>query len=204
MSRADGVSGAVRAAMASAPAPAADAEQAELFALPMVRRAGEAEEAFAERCERVASAVRRGPGRPPGAKNASTAEWRDWALRITGGKHPVVEMMRFMAMGPVGLAEELGCTRAEGFDRWLRLAGELAPYFLPKMAPTDERGNAVPTFQMVFSDGSPLGGSKVPPWEAFGLQEVKPGEPARVEIIDEIPARPADPPASDPHGSEKP
>jgi hypothetical protein len=200
MSRADGVSGAIRAAVAAAP-PAEASEQAELFALPMVRRLGEAEEAFAERCERVASAVRRGPGRPKGSTNASTAEWRDWALRAAGGKHPVVEMMRFMAMGPAGLAEDLGCGRAEAFDRWLRLAGELAPYFLPKLAPTDERGNAVPNFQMVFSDGSPLGGSGVPPWEAFGL---KAAEPARVEIIDEIATTPADPPASDPHGSEKP
>ena len=198
MSRGDGVSAAVRGVVASAPAPAdGPVEQGELFALPFTRPASETAEAFAERCERVADVVRRGPGRPRGAQNASTAEWREWALRQAGGKHPVVEMMRFMALGPVGLSEELGCSRVDGFDRWLRLASELAPYFMPKMAPTDERGNLVPAFQMVFSDGTPLGGNGVPPWDAYGLK------PA-IEIIEEIAVPLADPPATDPPESEKP
>jgi hypothetical protein len=189
MSREDGIAGLVRQA-ASATVPAAsEAEQQDLFVPPVTRHLGEGDAAFAERQERIIAEHRRGPGRPKGSRNVSTQEWRDFALRSAGGKHPLVEMLRWWAMGPQGLSEQLGCGMADAYDRWAVLGKELLPYLVAKQAPVDDQGKAVPGIGIfVGQQGLNTAAGGVPPWmdafttidgEVIGpLAATKPEEPA--------------------------
>jgi hypothetical protein len=163
MSRADGIGGVVRAAAAqSLPAQPA-VEQAELFNLPIAKRYGETDAAFAERRERLQEEAKRGRGRPKGAQSVSTTEWRNFALKH--GPHPVVAMMRWLDLGPHGLSEELRIPLKEGFDRWAVLARELAPYFMAKQAPVDDQGKAVPGVAVIVGNaGLNTEAGGVPPW----------------------------------------
>lgn len=86
-------------------------------------------------------------GRPPGAINKSTKELREYLL--ARGVHPLQRMMEWMRHTPTSLAAELGCTRLEAFDRLRDLWRDSAPYFAPKLVPTDESGREVPFFQMI-------------------------------------------------------
>lgn len=163
MSRHDGVGGLIRSAAAQALPARPDETQAELFNLPVTRSLAETDGAFAARQERALEQARRQRGRPKGAQSLSTTEWRNFALRH--GPHPVVAMMRWLDLGPHGLAEELNITLTEAFDRWRALASDLAPYFMAKQAPVDDRGKAVPGLAIIMggqSMNSDAGG--LPPW----------------------------------------
>jgi hypothetical protein len=188
MSRADGIGGVVRAAAAQSLPGQPAVEQAELFNLPVAKRHGETEAAFAERRERLQEEAKRGRGRPKGAQSVSTTEWRNFALKH--GPHPVVAMMRWLDLGPHGLADELRIPLKDAFDRWTILARELAPYFMAKQAPVDDQGKAVPGIA-IFTGGAGVNtdGSGVAPWQvAFQTLD---GE------FVEMPSAPADPVAPD-------
>jgi hypothetical protein len=164
MSRKDGIGGVVRQAV-SQPLPAAADTQAELFNLPLVQRHGETEASFIARRDRALDEARRGRGRPKGAQSVSTTQWRDFALRH--GPHPVVAMMRWLDLGPHGLAAELQIPLKDAFDRWAGLAKELAPYFMARQAPVDDQGKAVPGLAMfVGNTGVNTESSGLPPWMA--------------------------------------
>jgi hypothetical protein len=187
MSRKDGIGGVVRQAV-SQPLPAAADTQAELFNLPLVQRLGETEASFIARRDRALDEARRGRGRPKGAQSVSTTQWRDFALRH--GPHPVVAMMRWLDLGPHGLAAELQIPLKEAFDRWAGLAKELAPYFMARQAPVDDRGKAVPGLA-IFTAGAGINteAGAVAPWHV-AFQTVD-GE------FVEMPDGPADPAAPD-------
>jgi hypothetical protein len=163
MSRADGIGGVVRAAAAQSLPGEPAVEQADLFNLPIARSAAESDAAFAARAERAHELARRGRGRPRGAQSVSTTEWRNFALKH--GPHPVVAMMRWLDLGPHGLAEELDITLTEAFDRWTILARELAPYFMAKQAPVDDQGKAVPGVAVIVGNaGLNTEAGGVAPW----------------------------------------
>lgn len=136
---------------------AAAGEQIPLFELP-TRFAGDR---AAEQLERVART--RGPGRPPGAENRSTAQFREYLLKR--GVHPLEQMMRWALHTPESLASELECTKLEAMRELRALWDSLAPYFAAKVAPTDDQGRAVPQLMMVFGAGSGVQGAHgAPPW----------------------------------------
>lgn len=70
-------------------------------------------------------------GRPPGAANLATEEWRKFLF--SKGVSPLVAMARYAMMPPDLLAQELGCSKLEAFDRWQRLQEALAPYLHQQM-----------------------------------------------------------------------
>lgn len=79
----------------------------------------------------ASSQTRRGPGRPKGSPNKRTAEFRDYVLRRYGD---VLTGLAEVAFSPIDeLARELGCTKLEAFDRWLRCREALLPYVHAKM-----------------------------------------------------------------------
>lgn len=104
---------------------------------------------------------RRKAGRPPGAQNKATKELREWLLR--GGVLPQKWMADWLSVEPEQLAARLGCTVLEAFDRQARLADSLAPYVMSRMAPSDDKGQAVPIFNFQFGTGGPE--NDLPPWE---------------------------------------
>lgn len=107
--------------------------------------------------------ARRQRGRPPGAANRSTKEFREWLLRR--GEHPLQWMMRWASHTPESLARELGCTMLEAFDRLKALHQELAPYFAAKMVAVDDQGRPVPMMVMQFGQfGAPPSEGGKAPW----------------------------------------
>jgi hypothetical protein len=73
---------------------------------------------------------RRGPGRPKGSRNRRTEEWTRYLLAGYGS--PLEALAKVMRAGPQRLAGELGIDLVDGFDRWLRVCAELAPYLHQK------------------------------------------------------------------------
>jgi len=74
-------------------------------------------------------------------------------------------------MTPEEMARRLDCKVVEAFDRQVAIWDKLAPYVAAKLAPTDEKGNAVPGLVISIGDqainagiGVSAGGS--PPWLA--------------------------------------
>jgi hypothetical protein len=104
---------------------AADGEQLPMFPAPL-RKAN----AFGVPLDQAAIDLElrehHGPGRPAGSPNKSTEDWRQFLLGR--GVSPLVQMMRWSLMTPTLLAQELGCSRLEAFDRLKSLWVELAPY----------------------------------------------------------------------------
>ena len=135
---------------------AAEGSQLAMFDLPSRLEGAD----LAEQGVKVARA--RGPGRPPGAENRSTRELREYML--ARGAHPLIELMRWSLHTPETLARELDCTRLEAFDRLTAIRRELAPYFVAKMAPTDEAGNVVPIFNLSIGGVAGGLGPGLPPW----------------------------------------
>lgn len=148
------VAAAAQGLAAGKPAPVQD----EMFAAPAIPAPGQRLEgqALADEQER-----RRKAGRPPGSQNKATKQLREWLLR--GGVLPQKWMMDFLLVEPEQLAQRLKCTVLEAFDRQVSLADKLAVYMMPRMAPTDDAGKAVPVFE--FHLGSSGGAGDVPPWE---------------------------------------
>lgn len=109
--------------------------------------------------------VERGRGRPAGAQNKATKEVKAYIQRVLGD--PMVEMARWAMHTPQSLAKELGCTTLEAFDRLQAIRKELLPYFYARMAPVDDTGKAVPTFNLQIggSQVAVVAGPDRPPWE---------------------------------------
>lgn len=167
MSRHDGIGGLVREALA-APLPAVpEPVQDDLFVPPITRKGGESEQAFADRQAAAVAEVKRGVGRPKGAQSLATRELKEFGLKASGGKHPFVERMRWLALGPAGIKAELGCTMLEAWDRWDRLAGELQKVYIANQAPVDDQGKAVPGLAIIMGGHSVNSDvSGLPPWAA--------------------------------------
>lgn len=132
-------------------------EQASMFDLPR----GEFVDAGAARDERI---QQRGPGRPKGAQNLATRAWREFMLQR--GIMPQMEMMRWSMLSPEELAARLQCTRLEALTMLKSLWEGLAPYFMPKLAPTDGAGRVVPPIAMfVGGEGVNVVAEGRKPWE---------------------------------------
>lgn len=167
---------------------AAEGEQLGLFAVPVaLTKPGETAEESAQRVAAIqAEAERRaGPGRPAGAVNRSTREWRDYILRRGG--HPAVRMAEWAMLSPAALAAELGCTKLEAFDRLKALWAELnAVLGLPRLAPTDDKGQVVPWLNLMLG-GSGAGGEApgVAPWAYLDAVKVADPQPQQNQALSE-------------------
>lgn len=125
--RTDGMAAAVEQAMADQPAaPIARVEQLPLLPandlddLPEGRAARQA----AMRAPRKA-------GRPAGAVNRSTKEWREFLLQRYPS--PLQVLCETYNRAVSDIAAELGCTRLEAFRIQIQAAAEAAPYLHGKM-----------------------------------------------------------------------
>lgn len=165
MSSEAGVSGVVREAVAGAAAAIArreDPEQLDLVAmLPPTRLTDRGQ------LEKVRNHVRegaraRGAGRPQGATNIATREAKEFVRKVFGD--PMVERARWLLHSPASLAEELNCTVAEAFDRLDRIRADMMRYFYAPLSPVDDKGRAVPLFNLVFGDGASGGEAGAAPW----------------------------------------
>lgn len=174
--------GAVAAEVALAAVSAAEPAAEQLSMLPPTR--------FAEgdsRHEDLAEAVKRDQaGRPPGARNLNTRQTLAFIRSVMGD--PALNRARWLRHTPATLAAELGCTKAEAFDRLDRINADLSRLFYAPMAPVDGDGNAVaPRFVMQIG-GETAGGDGRKPWEYIDAEpqqnqalpasgpEVSPGE----------------------------
>jgi hypothetical protein len=113
----EGVAAVLAATFDPATPPVPAAEQ-----LALLPGEGEAE-ADAARAELVEQPAR---GRPKGSKNRRTEEWARYVTSRYGS--PLEALARVMHDGPAALAQELGVSLVEGFDRWLRVTEALLPY----------------------------------------------------------------------------
>lgn len=159
----DGLAGLVREAL-DAPAPrVAPAEQLDLLAADLLpRKAGETEATYAERVAALDGELRRGPGRPRGARNVATEEARRLFLGIA--EHPLLSLAKVARMGPHGIAQWLGITPDAGMAHWMRALEITRRVFVPDLAPTDRAGNAVtPVLIQVGGAGGAADGR--PLWE---------------------------------------
>lgn len=120
---------------------AAKGEQIAMLPVP-----GSGHGARAKRLRLDAAATNR-KGRAPGAVNIANKQLREYLL--ARGVHPLQRMMEWMLHTPASLAAELGCKKAEAFELLRKLWSDAAPYFAPKMVPTDDQGREVPFFQMI-------------------------------------------------------
>ena len=68
----------------------------------------------------------RGPGRPPGSMNRSTAQWAAYLKTAYGS--PLEEPARMCGMSIPDLARELGCARAEAAEFQLRCMEFVSSY----------------------------------------------------------------------------
>lgn len=145
----------------------AEPVQEEMFQAPAVPAATEklpAGQSLSPHAVEAEAERRRKVGRPPGSQNKATKQLREWLLR--GGVLPQKWAMDWLLMEPEQLAARLGMTVAEAFARQVTIAEGLYPYFMARMAPTDDKGNAVPFLS--FSLGAPAldeAGRELPPWE---------------------------------------
>lgn len=87
-------------------------------------------------------------GRPAGSVARSTAEWQRYML--TRYRSPLVVLAETYSRPLADLAEELGCTKLEAFDRQLRAAADLAPYLHSKM-PVAMQVDSAPMVPVVLS-----------------------------------------------------
>jgi len=143
-----------------AQAAAAKGAQLAMFSVPLRSRGGAEKAAAMQReIER-----RQGPGRPPGAQNLTTREFRNWLLGK--GISPLASLMRYAIVPPDMLAAELGCTKIEAFREWRILQSELAPYLHAKLAFVDDQGQAVPFMQFVVAGQAITVNSGETPWDA--------------------------------------
>lgn len=151
---------------------AAAGEQMPLFEVP-TRFVDHRAELQRDRIERA-----RGPGRPPGAQNLSTARMR--AYLLARGVNPLEQLARWAQHTPESLALELRCSKLEAFRELRATWGELAPYLFGRAVPTDDEGRAVPQFVMVLGGATTAGPGARPPWEYLeAVQEVSEAAPEK-------------------------
>jgi len=163
----NGVSGVVAAAVQDArDAVAADREAVEQ--LDFLAPAG-GQVLSLEAAQEDAEA-RRKRGRPAGSANRSTVELRRWLL--AGGIVPQKWMADWLLISPEELGKRLGCSTAQAFDRQTRLAIELAPYLVPKMAPVGDDGKAAPMLVINMGGSGAAQAGGLAPWEEeYGVLE---------------------------------
>ena len=108
--------------------------------------------------ERQGSAGPRGRGRPPGAKNKNTEEWRKFLLAT--GRSPLEVLQQTFSCSIEQLARALGRDAPVTFDQALELyklqiqaAKELAPYVHQKMPLAIDNGNGGGLIQLVINQG---------------------------------------------------
>lgn len=113
----------------------------------------------------------RGGGRPKGAENRLTAQFRKYLL--AHGADPLLQLVRWGSHTPETLARELGCEKLEAFDRLERVWSACAAYLHPRLAPVNDDGQAVPMFQMTVVANAQAGivASDQAPW--LGDPEVR-------------------------------
>lgn len=70
-------------------------------------------------------------GRPAGSVARKTAEWQ--AYMLGRYRSPLIALAELYSRTVEELAQDLGCTKLEAFDRQLKAAIELAPYIHSKM-----------------------------------------------------------------------
>lgn len=104
-----------------------EAEQLPLLPGPL----GEA----AEGGEAKSLGARRGPGRPPGAKNRKTSEFVEF-LERQGYRHPLLVLAETWSRPVDELAATLGCKRLDAFQVQQRALIDSLPYWASK-APLD-------------------------------------------------------------------
>ena len=90
-------------------------------------------------------------------------------MLVRAGGHPLIHLARWAAMTPEELATRLGCSVAQAFDRQVAIWDKLAPYVAAKLAPTDEKGNAVPALVVSIggepvNSGFAVSAGREPPW----------------------------------------
>lgn len=136
-------------------------EQLPMFPVPVRARGSErARRGMQREAERRAA-----PGRPEGAENLVTRDFRRWVL--SRGVSPLVWLMRYALMPPEILANELGCTKLEAFRELKSINEALAPYLHSRLAFVDDTGAAVPLLQMVLAgQASAPGEPGMTPWAA--------------------------------------
>jgi hypothetical protein len=160
---AQGKAGVVRALLSGARAEydamkrAAEGEQIALFE-PPTRLKGARAARF-----RQAVARRSAAGRPAGAQNLTTKEFRDWLFGR--GVSPLVALMRYAILPPDLLAKELGCSKLEAFREWRILQTELAPFMHAKLAFVDDDGKPVPWLQFNVAGHNVTIASGMTPWQ---------------------------------------
>ena len=108
--------------------------------------------------ERQGAAGPRGRGRPPGAKNKNTEEWRKFLLST--GRSPLEVLQQTFSCSIEQLARALGRDAPVTFDQALELyklqiqaAKELAPYVHQKMPMAIDNGNGGGLIQLVINQG---------------------------------------------------
>jgi len=136
---------------------AAAGEQLPMFAVP-TRFAASADELQA-----AAERDRRGPGRPPGARNRSTRELRTYLL--SRGADPLEQSVRWLMHTPESLARELNCTQLEAFDRLQTMRRDALPYLYGKVGLVDDDGKPVPMLFMQIGGSSAAPGATAAPWD---------------------------------------
>lgn len=108
--------------------------------------------AAAEHDEALPSAAeRRGPGRPPGARNRRTEEWVDYVLGQY--RSPLVVLAEIYSRPIAQLVTEIGCTREDALKIQIQAARELAPYVHQKR-PLAVNVNASGVIQLVLETPS--------------------------------------------------
>lgn len=146
---------------------AADDEQLEMLSLPTRFDAEDAARAEQQRGIVAIEQRARGVGRPKGARNKTTRDLIEYARKI--GADPMLWLLRWAQHTPVTLAAELGCTRAEAWDRLYALHRDIRRVFIADAVPVDEDGKPLPQFSLSFGGGiavqvNTIAGQKTPPW----------------------------------------
>lgn len=108
--------------------------------------------------DRQGPAGPRGRGRPPGAKNKNTEEWRKFLLST--GRSPLEVLQQTFSCSIQQLALALGREAPLTFDQAMELyklqlmaAKELAPYVHQKMPLAIDNGNGAGLIQLVINQG---------------------------------------------------
>jgi hypothetical protein len=175
----EGKAGVVRELVAGAAAEwdearrAADGEQLPMFPAPIAKAAALERQAESE--------AARAAGRPPGAQNLTTREFRTWLM--ARGVSPLVSLMQWAMMSPQAIARELGCKPIDAFREWRILQSELAPYLHARLAFVDDKGEAVPLLQMFIGGQLAAPGAGMTPWEA--REALAAGGPAALAQIEQ-------------------